>query len=582
MIDNKTLDLINEKTDIVSLVSEFVSLEKVGKNYRGLCPFHNEKTPSFSVSPEKNIAKCMGCGEGGNPINFYRKIRNITFSEAAAELAERAGIEVKQSIKKVVDKNEKYYQILEDATSFYKYVLKNSEIGKEAQNYLQKREIDENAISHFQIGVSPKAKDSLYRLLSDKNYKVSDMIDLGLVKQGDDGEYYDLFTARLMFPITNHLGRVVGFSGRAIDSKEQIKYINSPETIIFKKGLLLYNYFESLSEIRKQKQVILVEGFFDCISPYRIGIKNIVASMGTALTNDQVKLIQKVTEQVLICYDGDNAGQKATVSAIEKLLNANLRVEVLKIPDGLDPDEFIKQYGPERFESLFGEYTVDGYRFIYEYNKLGKDFKNANDIKEFKDSMNAFLNKVDKSAKDFYINLIKDELGIVLNPNLISKKIEGYKPYIPKRKLESKIYDNTEREIIIAALKDNSLIPIIESSFKLYLDIKLEECIFILQTIYQIKDSEENISIETLLKYIKDNNARKYLIELSNNAILKDKTAIIDAEGIKEYKKTLEKRKLDQEIDELNIKISIEPDPIKKIELAKKRDEIKKNKDGWG
>jgi DNA primase len=215
-MDNKLIELINEKTPIVDLVSEFVSLQKAGKNYRGLCPFHQEKTPSFFVSPEKNICKCYGCGEGGSPINFYRKIKNISFQEAAEELAEKAGIEIEKT-KRQKDPYESFYQLLHEVKEFYKFNLKNSEKGQKALDYLYKRELSDEIIEHFEIGYAPEHSDALYKLLNDKGYQVSDMIKLGVVKQKDDGSYYDLFSNRIIFPITNAKGSVVGFSGRTLN-----------------------------------------------------------------------------------------------------------------------------------------------------------------------------------------------------------------------------------------------------------------------------------------------------------------------------------------------------------------------------
>ncbi|MFA7422437.1 MAG: DNA primase, partial [Acholeplasmataceae bacterium] len=400
-MDNKLIEQINEKTPIVELVSEFVTLQKAGKNYRGLCPFHQEKTPSFFVSPEKNICKCYGCGEGGSPINFYRKIKNISFQEAAEELAERAGITVEKAVKQK-DPYEVFYQLMHEAKEFYKFNLKNSEKGQEALKYLHQREINDPIIDHFELGYAPEHSDALYKLLNDKGYQVSDMIKLGVVKQKDDGSYYDLFSNRLIFPITNPKGSVVGFSGRTMNPKDSIKYVNSPETVIFKKGQLLYHFNEALPDIRRNKQVVLFEGFFDVISSYDAGIQNGVATMGTSLTIEQAKLIKQFTDSIIIAYDGDDPGMKATLSAINILEKVKLKTEVLTIPESLDPDEFIKAYGPEKYEGLFGEYLKDPYQFRYQYYKKGKDLSNSNDITAFKNQVLEMLSYADKAIQNIY------------------------------------------------------------------------------------------------------------------------------------------------------------------------------------
>jgi len=454
-MESKLLDEINEKTAIVDLVSEFVSLQKRGKNYMGLCPFHQEKTPSFSVSPEKNIAKCMSCGEGGNPINFYRKIKNISLNEAAFELAARAGITI-QEVKINKDPHEAHYKLMNEVASFYQFNLKNSEKGQEALKYLYNRQMTDELISHFKLGYAPSHGNTLYQVLRDKGFAVSDMISLGVVKQSDDGSYYDLFSERVIFPITNPTGHVVGLSGRTLNPKEQVKYINSPETVIFRKGLLLYHLYEALSEIRKTKQVVLYEGFFDVISSYAAGVQNGVATMGTALTKDQAKLIRNVSSSVIVAYDGDSAGLKAIDQAIPVLEKEQLKVEVLTIPEKMDPDDFVKAYGPEKFEALFGEYTTDAYQFRYDYYKLSKNLQNANDMKEFRKQVMQMIQSSDPSIKAFYIQKLSTDLNIPVASFVEKRRTEiQVEPQLPK--IEKPRIDNkntkAERYVIFAMLR---------------------------------------------------------------------------------------------------------------------------------
>ncbi|BCR35544.1 DNA primase [Mariniplasma anaerobium] len=456
-MDHKLIEEINEKTPIVELVSEFVTLQKTGKNFRGLCPFHQEKTPSFFVSPEKNICKCYGCGEGGAPINFYRKIKNISFDQAAEELAEKAGIKIQKTVRQK-DPYESFYKLMAEAKEFYKFNLKNSQKGQEAHKYLSKREISDDIIDHFEIGYAPSHSDVLYQMLNDKGYQVSDMIKLGLVKQKDDGSYYDLFSDRLIFPITNPKGLVVGFSGRTLNPKETIKYINSPETVIFKKGQLLYHFNEALSEIRKNKQIVLYEGFFDVISSYKAGIKHGVATMGTALTIDQAKLIKQFTDSIVVAYDGDQAGQSATLKAIDLLEKVRLKTEILTIPEKMDPDEFIKAYGVEKYETLFGEYTSDPYQFKYQYFKRGKDLSNANDITAFKNNILDMLAYADPSIQNIYKNRLAADLKV--SPDAFEIKVRKqptlpHKESLPEKQRTriSNKYEKAERYLIYAMLR---------------------------------------------------------------------------------------------------------------------------------
>ncbi|MBU1094671.1 MAG: DNA primase [Firmicutes bacterium] len=457
-MEDKLILEINEKTPIVDLVSEFVSLAKKGKNYMGLCPFHQEKTPSFSVSPEKNIAKCMSCGEGGSPINFYRKIKNISFEEAASILAERAGIEIKtEKVKK--DPNTLYYQLMNEVAAFYQFNLKNSEKGQEALKYLYQRQMTDELINHFKLGYAPTHGNTLYQVLKDKKYSVSDMILLGVVKQSDDGSYYDLFSDRIIFPITNPKGEVVGLSGRTMNPKDLVKYVNSPETVIFKKGYLLYHLNEALSDIRMSKQVVLYEGFFDVISSYAAGVKNGVATMGTALTVNQAKLIKSITQSVVVAYDGDSAGLKAIDHAIPVLEKEQLKVEVLTIPEKMDPDDFVKAYGPEKFEMLFGEYTKDAYAFRYDYYKQSKNLQDANDMKAFRRQVMMMLQTSDASVKGYYLQKLAQDLNIPIE-TLSPRKIENFKePVIPKidkpRMLDK--YAKAERYLIFAMLRSKKV-----------------------------------------------------------------------------------------------------------------------------
>lgn len=455
-MDIKLIEEINKKTQILDVVSEFVDLEKRGKNYMGLCPFHDEKTPSFSVSPEKNICKCMGCGEGGNPINFYRKIKNISFEQAAQELAKRAGITVKQT-KVKTNPHESYYKMMDEAATFYSFNLKNSKAGQQAYDYLIKRELSGKTIDHFRLGYAPAYGDTLYQVLKDKGYRVSDMIKLGIVKQNDEGKYYDLFSDRVIFPITNPDGYVVGFSGRTLSSKDQIKYVNSPETVIFKKGYLLYHLHEGLRDIRKLKQVILFEGFFDVISSYQAGVTNGVATMGTALTRNQAALIKRFSPSVVIAYDGDQAGQKATDSAIPVLDKVGLKTEVLVIPEKLDPDEFIKSYGPEKYDQLFSQNVTDPYRFRFNYYKQGLDLNNSNDIKLFKDKVTYMLSHADPAIVQIYKKLLAQTLHIDASDIHVKKSHKQLPQARPtdqavKEKIADK-YERAERYITIIMLR---------------------------------------------------------------------------------------------------------------------------------
>lgn len=397
MINEDKITEIIDKTDMVGLVSEYVSLTKRGKNYFGLCPFHDDQSPSFSVSPEKKIAKCMSCGEGGNPINFLRKVKNISFEDACYLLAERNGIHLERTktVKKV-DNFAKYYEINQIAQQFYQHFLFNSQTGKEVLLYLNKRGLNLETIKMFGIGLAPKEHTTLVRVLSDKGYSLTDASDVGLIKSNKEG-YYDVFYNRIMFPIIDEEGRVVGFSGRIyVDDPNQPKYVNTEETPIYRKGEMLYNLNNAIPSIRKHGRVILCEGQMDVISLSNAGIKEAICSLGTALTKEQVNLIGKYTKNVIISYDGDNAGIKATSKAFNLLNGYN--ANALMLPEGLDPDEFIKKYGAKDFIEQINNNLKDPYQFTYHNAFRGRNLSVSYDYEEVKRDVFGFLKQTNSSS----------------------------------------------------------------------------------------------------------------------------------------------------------------------------------------
>jgi len=304
-LDQALLQKINDQTNIVDLVSEYVELSKAGKNLKGLCPFHQEKTPSFFVSPEKNIAQCMSCGTG---------VQGIPFVQAANELAVRAGIIV-ETVKK--DPNDLIYKMFEETIKLYQFSLLKTEDGHVALQYLKTRGVTEATVQTYQLGYAPRKSNVLYQLLRDKGYDVSMMLEYGLVKQNDEGKYFDLFLEKVIFPIHNEKGQIIGLSGRTLKKEDSVKYINSPESKIFKKSQLLYHLHDALPTIRKHKRVILTEGYMDVIAMDQAGFRETVATMGTSLTKEHVQRLTQLTDHVIIAYDGDQAGKQATLKAID-------------------------------------------------------------------------------------------------------------------------------------------------------------------------------------------------------------------------------------------------------------------------
>lgn len=510
---------INEQTDIVALVSEYVDLTKRGKNYMGLCPFHDEKSPSFSVSQEKHIALCFGCKKGGSPITFLSQIKNISAHQAAKELADKLGIAFGET-KTVEDPNKHYYQLMTDASNFYQFALKNSESGKIAYQYLVDRKLEPDLIDHFEIGFAPDQIDSLYKMLKSKKHSVSDMMALGLVKQNEEGHYYDVFRNRITFPIKDEQGRVIGFSGRTLNKNEKAKYINSTETPIFKKGLTLYHYSDSVRKAVKQKHVILHEGFFDVFASYKSGFESAVATMGTAITNEQAKMIRRMTNQVVLAYDGDNAGIEATLSAIPVLKRNNLSILILNLPNKMDPDDFVLKNGIERYQKLFTELS-DPYAFGYLHYQKGKDFKKTDHITRFKNEMKQLLLGSDPTIIDLYERKSFDELGIQLLINENTNKLP-----IKEKPISQQLITRAERAL------DLLLIDLL--SRRTYFD-QIRNKI----TLVEIRDAKKRELYKDIINYYEVNTADKMDIEVFKKGYTKQSDIIESLCETTDYKKQL-------------------------------------------
>ncbi len=346
-IPESKISEIRDATDVVDLVSGYVTLKKSGRNYFGLCPFHPEKTPSFSVNPEKQIFHCFGCGAGGNVFTFLMRHEGISFPESVKFLAQRAGIqlEFEERDETSAKENEALYYTNEFAAKFFQEQL-FSPHGKVALTYLRGRGFEEADIRTFGLGYAPAGWDNLIHRAKQHSVSTEQLVRAGLILQKEGGGYYDRFRDRVMFPIWNLSGRVVAFGGRKIsDADDSPKYINSPETVVYEKGKLLYGLFQNRDEIRRQDRAIFVEGYTDLMSLVAVGVKNVVATLGTALTEDHARLIHRYTKNVALMYDSDTAGSAATLRGADILLAGGLEVFVAKLPAGHDPDSFAKSAG---------------------------------------------------------------------------------------------------------------------------------------------------------------------------------------------------------------------------------------------
>ena len=409
---DELIEEIRSSNDIVDVISQYVILKRSGRNFFGLCPFHKEKSPSFSVSPDKQIFHCFGCGVGGNVIHFVSKIENLNFIETLQLLANRANINLPtldnsyQDNKKAALKA-KVYEINEIAAKFYHENLYKP-TSKEAQEYIKKRKLDNRTLKSFLIGYSGTF-DELYKLLKQKGYTEEEILASSLVNKADNGTFIDRFRKRLMIPIQDATGKFIAFGGRVLDDSKP-KYINSPENIVYSKGRNLFGL--NIAKKGDTKKIIIVEGYMDAISLYQRGITNVVASLGTALTEQQGRLLRKNSEQIIIGYDADGAGQAATLRGMEILQNMGCDIRVLQIYGAKDPDEFVIKYGPERFQKCVDS-AISLVEFKVKILKQNLNLENVNDKIKFLNETAKILAKVDNNIEqEVYIDRISSEYGV--------------------------------------------------------------------------------------------------------------------------------------------------------------------------
>ena len=448
MATREEIDKVIESTDMVDLVSPYVKLTKQGKSLKGLCPFHNEKTPSFVVSQEKHLAHCFGCGKGGNPIQFLMDIKQISFAEALDELAKKNGIKIDVKLNNANKQDySKYYQIFEIVQKVYNQNLTLTKSGKEALKYLYKRGLDDETIKMFQIGLAPNEIDSVYKILKEANYLELDMIDLGIVNSSEKG-YYDLFTRRIMFPIADEFGHIIGYSGRLFnnDDPNQPKYVNTKETFLFKKGQVLFNLHNAKTEMLRKKRVILHEGQMDVIAAYRAGLKEAVCTMGTALTIDHARTLKKYTDNVIICFDGDKAGINASKKAINILKQLNMKVHLVLLPNGTDPDDYVCNNGSDAYVNYFENNILDELEYLFEVAFLNKNLNDSIVIEEIKtEAFNLIYNMPGEVLKDKYLKILSTRLNanldsIIIDYNSYCKPLTNNYPV--ENYSDEEIFDN--------------------------------------------------------------------------------------------------------------------------------------------
>lgn len=580
-IPQDKIDEIKSVADIVSVIGDYVELKRAGSNYVGLCPFHNEKTPSFSVSPSKGIFHCFGCGVGGDVISFIMQKEGLSYPEAIKFLADKLGIlvETNEVNKEKYEHRKKLFEINNEAKLFY---YKNLLINDIPKDYIKKRNLNNNLINKFIIGYAD-GKNSLYRHLLQKGYQKDDIIEVGLINQDEKGNVYDKFRNRLMFPIIDIRGNVIGFGGRAL-ADSRAKYMNSPQSLAYDKSKNVYGV-SNLKNSTKVGKIILVEGYMDVISLTNYGFDYAIASLGTSLTHDQAKLIKRYCKNIYICYDGDSAGQNATSRAIEIFKEHDISPNIIVIPDNMDPDDYIKQYGNESFDRLIDN-AVDS--VIYEYKKILQKY-DINDVKEkiqLIDDLTTLLSKLDREViRDEYIKRFSDDLNIeyLSLKKDVSSKLNEVKPNITfhnertddKKITEKDSINNQEKitaaEIMtIACFHKDVYYDLKEEFSKFKTKISSYNNFIEFVDFYYSKNNENQIDEKSARDYFKNDiqmdRTIDYLYKKSRDSININNIGRVVLE-IKKYLMTQEKENIKSQLDlmqsvEFNEKINKEYNEI--------------------
>lgn len=593
------IEEVRAANDIIDVIGNYVNLKRRGASYQGLCPFHREKTPSFSVTPDKQIFHCFGCGVGGNVIRFIMKIENIGFTEAVEFLADRANITLPTydqtfgsvSQEELKRRQEAKYEMYEINKAAGRFFYENIEKSSVAQRYIVERRIEPKTVAKFGLGYA-LADNGLSKHLLSLGFKEENIIATGLVGKSDRGILYDKFKERFMFPIFDIRKRLIAFGGRTLESKESMKakgipkYVNSPENLIYSKGHHLYGLNLAKGDNQKLKRILVVEGYMDVISPHQAGITNVVASLGTALTEQQGRLLRRYAEEVVLSYDSDEAGQKAKLRGIEIMQALDVPVKVLKMDGAKDPDEYIIKYGPERFEKLV-ENSISPVE--YKVDMLKKEY-NLNDTSQkitFLTKMAEILSKEDNIIeRDVYVDKFSKELNVgkeaiiaeiekrTIRNSMKTKNWQSTKPIVSNNIERDKEKDNIEKSIIyILTLRNKDLFNILSQTYT-YDDIESSLNKELIKKLYKLYESGDiiNKDMMSLCETEEESNLLSEILMKNNVRDDTDKFALeiirkLEIDKLQEQKKEVirklqednteeERRLLEARLNEIIVKLA--------------------------
>lgn len=568
VVSEELINEIRRSVNIVDVISDYIPVEQKGRNYFALCPFHDDHNPSMSISPDKQIYTCFVCGAHGNVFNFVMDYEHVSFIDAVKMIGRRVGvnIDLPTHYKKPKEKGlEDLYNIYDIANKFYQNNLSTKE-GSDAREYLSNRDFKEDVIKEFGIGLSLNNKLSSMLL---KKYDKDILIRSGICNESG-GNIFDAFTERIMFPLWDIDGNVVGFSGRIYKTKDSSKYVNSKESDIFKKGKLIYNYHRAKEEVRKKKFVLVVEGFMDVIALYKVGIKNVVAMMGTAVTNEQANLLKRLSTNIFLCFDGDSAGNMATMSCANELTKVGITPKVIRLPENLDPDEYIKKYGSDNFNDyLDNPKSLIDYKM--DYYKNNTNFNDSIEVSKYiKDVVSEIDEITDPVVREIIIKKLSDETDVsVATIKGMVKGKDVIKTTPKKSTIKYDKYKKAEMRLIYYMLRHKEVINIYERN-KCFFPTD-EYRALVSELVYYYK-KHGIIYIADFLSYISD---KEELLDAFNKIDTMELSENYTTDEIMDYINLLNEYGVNEEFKRKSLEFKKEIDEKKKIEIAKEMIELR-------
>ncbi len=563
MITNEMINEIRNKLDIVDIISNYVPLTPKGKNYFGVCPFHDDHSPSMSVSREKQIYTCFSCGATGNVFTFVSEYEKIGFFDAVRLLGNKVGYNLETTKSTKSKEKDEDLEIYETACKFYQNSITTS-LGKNAIEYLENRKIDKETIKKFRIGLS-LSKVSLTDYLLNKKISLDKLIKLGISNESGS----DLFVNRIMFPLYDLHGNVVAFSGRIYNTKDTSKYINTKETNIFKKGNLLYNYHQARELLKKSDSIIVMEGFMDVIRASTIGVNNCVATMGTAFTKQHAELLKKTTNNIILMFDGDSAGEEATTSAIEVLKEFDINPKVVRLPEDLDPDEYVLKYGKDSFINVLNK-PISSIDFLMQMHKNNKNMSDVVDITKYiNESLKDLATCDDEILVSLTLKRLESEYNVdykVLEDKLLSlKKSKEKTTEIVKQKTKLNKYDIASNNLVYYMLKDGKVLKKAEQDLAF---IPNDNVRALFNDIIDYSHKYGVINIADFISFISN---REETLRTFNQILSQDLKEKYTEEEINDYISVINSYPLKKKEKELDKLLKEEKDPLKQANILKEK-----------